>query len=126
MKRTSKFFRSSKDDSPFIRILVHLAIILACLISSLPIIRVFSISLRPSSEILSTNLAIIPNNATIAHYIEVLFDTDFFLWIRNSLLVSISASIFGIILAIFAAYAFSRFRFPGHRVGLVFLVGKPK
>ena len=122
MKRTNNFFKSSKDDSPFVRILVHLGIIIACIVSIFPIIRVFSISIRPGDRLLSTSLAIIPKDATVANYIEVLLHTDFFIWIRNSLLVTIITSIFGVVLAISAGYAFSRFRFPARRIGLIFLL----
>ena len=37
---------------------------------------------------------------------------------RNSALVSLAVTVFGVVLASTAAYAFSRFRFPGWRIGL--------
>ncbi|HXU33134.1 MAG TPA: ABC transporter permease subunit, partial [Thermoanaerobaculia bacterium] len=46
-------------------------------------------------------------------------------WLWNSALVSIATTVLGVFLASTAAYAFSRFRFPGRRAGLMaFLVSQ--
>ncbi len=61
-------------------------------------------------------------SASGTNYNATLFDTDFFLWIWNSLLITIATSTMGVALASTSAYAFSRFAFPGRRVGLIFLL----
>ena len=67
--------------------------------------------------------SIIPDGATIAAYRIILFEKPFLLWMRNSLLVSVTVTILGVTLASTAGYAFSRFRFPGRGGGmLAFLV----
>ena len=54
-----------------------------------------------------------------------LHDQPFATWILNSAIVSIATTILGVFLACTAAYAFSRFRFPGRRAGLMsFLVSQ--
>ncbi len=46
-------------------------------------------------------------------------------WLWNSALVSVATTVLGVFLASTAAYAFSRFRFPGRRAGLMaFLVSQ--
>ncbi|HHH40722.1 MAG TPA: sugar ABC transporter permease [Chloroflexi bacterium] len=127
--RWKRFFVRARGDSPFKRLLIHLALILACVIAVYPILRVFAISLRPGDRLLSTSLAIIPPDATLDNYREVLFGnpelkrpSDFFLWIWNSLTISLTTALIGVALASTAAYAFSRFKFPGRGVGLVFLL----
>jgi arabinogalactan oligomer/maltooligosaccharide transport system permease protein len=74
-------------------------------------------------------LSIIPKDATLNNYRLVLFGnpqtkraSDFFLWLWNSLLITMTTSIIGVSLAATAAYAFSRFRFPGRSPGLLFLL----
>jgi arabinogalactan oligomer/maltooligosaccharide transport system permease protein len=84
-----------------------------------PIIQVFGISLRPSNQLYSTSLRIIPENATFEAYHAVLFEKDFFTWLWNSLIVAIATAVFGVTLASTSGYAFSRFRFRGKKGGLV-------
>jgi arabinogalactan oligomer/maltooligosaccharide transport system permease protein len=123
------FFIRGRGDSPFKRMLIHLALIIASIIAVYPALRVITISLRPNDTLLTTSLRIIPENATLDNYKEVLFgapeknrQSDFFLWIWNSFSIVTVTSIISMILAAVSAYAFSRFRFPGRAVGLVFLL----
>jgi arabinogalactan oligomer/maltooligosaccharide transport system permease protein len=123
------FFYRSRGDSPFKTLLIHATLIIACVITVYPVLRVVTISLRPNDTLLTTDLRIIPENATLNNYREVLFgapeknrQSDFFLWVWNSFSVVAVTSIISVILAAVSAYAFSRFRFPGREAGLVFLL----
>ncbi len=123
------FFVRSRGDSPFKTLLIHATLIAACVIAVYPALRVVTISLRPNDTLLTTDLRIIPENATLSNYKEVLFgdpeknrQSDFFLWIWNSVSVVAVTSIISVILAAISAYAFSRFKFPGRSAGLVFLL----
>lgn len=123
------FFFRSRGDSPFKSILIHLTLIVASIISIYPVLRVVTISLRPNDTLLTTSLEIIPEDATFDNYKEVLFgdpesgqESDFFLWLWNSLSVVVFTSIISVILAAISAYAFARFRFPGRAAGLIFLL----
>ncbi len=123
------FFVRSRGDSPFKTILIHATLIVASIIAVYPVLRVVTISLRPNDTLLTTSLRIIPENATLDNYKEVLFGapeknrkSDFFLWIWNSFSIVSVTSIISMILAAISAYAFSRFKFPGRAVGLVFLL----
>ncbi|MCX8024631.1 MAG: sugar ABC transporter permease [Thermanaerothrix sp.] len=122
------FFFRARGDSPFKRLLIHLGLIVACIIAVYPVLRVVTISLRPNDTLLTTSLRIIPENATLDNYKEVLFGapdknrkSDFFLWLWNSLSIVMVTSIASVVLAATSAYAFSRFRFPGRNAGLIFL-----
>jgi arabinogalactan oligomer/maltooligosaccharide transport system permease protein len=123
------FFFRSRGDSPFKTILIHITLIICSVIAVYPALRVVTISLRPNDTLLTTDLRIIPENATLNNYKEVLFgapeknrQSDFFLWIWNSISVVAVTSVISVILAAISAYAFSRFRFPGRAAGLVFLL----
>jgi arabinogalactan oligomer/maltooligosaccharide transport system permease protein len=72
--------------------------------------------------LLSTDLAIIPANATLESYRIMLFEKPFLTWIWNSLSITAATAVIGVILAATSAYAFSRYKFPGRSVGLVFLL----
>ncbi len=116
------FFRSGREDSPFKRIIIHLVLIMACIIAIFPILRILAVSLRPGDRLMSTELAIIPPDATLESYRIILFDKPFLSWVWNSLAITIATALIGVILAATAAYAFSRWKFPGRSVGLVFLL----
>jgi arabinogalactan oligomer/maltooligosaccharide transport system permease protein len=100
------------------RVLVHAFLIVFTLATIYPILQIIAISLRPADRLFSTSLAIIPEGASLAAYKQVLFERNFLIWFRNSLLVSGSVTLLGVALASTAGYAFSRFRFPGWRLGL--------
>jgi arabinogalactan oligomer/maltooligosaccharide transport system permease protein len=124
-----KFFRRTRGDSGFKRLLIHLTLIIACIVAVYPILRIFTISIRPGDRLLSTELAIIPKDATLNSYRLVLFGdaatkrkSDFFLWLWNSLMIVLTTAAIGVTLASSAAYAFSRFKFPGRSPGLIFLL----
>lgn len=105
--------------------IVHLALILATLITIYPVLQVISISLRPGDSLYSTSLALIPEGATLNAYKAILFEKPFLIWMRNSLLVSITVTILGVALASTAGYAFCRYRFPGRGIGLMsFLISQ--
>jgi arabinogalactan oligomer/maltooligosaccharide transport system permease protein len=123
------FFVRGRGDSPFKTLLIHATLIVASIIAVYPVLRVITISLRPNDTLLTTDLRIIPQNATLDNYKEVLFGapeknrkSDFFLWIWNSFSVVAVTSVISMMLAAVSAYAFSRFKFPGRAVGLVFLL----
>ena len=112
----------SRGDSPLKRALIHATLMLAALIAVFPVLRVLSVALRPTDRLLSRNLDLIPEGATLASFGHVLFETDFPQWIFNSLVITVGTSIVGLIFAATSAYGFSRFKFPGRGVGLTALL----
>lgn len=116
------FFNAARGDSPFKRILVHLALIAICIVAVYPVLRILTISLRPGSRLLTTDLAIIPSDATWGNYFSILFNRPFLTWIWNSFIITVATSFMGVFIAATAAYAFSRFDFPGRKFGLIFLL----
>jgi arabinogalactan oligomer / maltooligosaccharide transport system permease protein len=91
-------------------------------LSVYPVLRVISISLRPTQGLLSRSLDIIPPGATLNSYIQIFTEEEFLLWVWNSLSITVMVSIVGVVVSATGAYAFSRWRFPGRRPALVFLL----
>lgn len=112
----------SRGDSTLKRALIHATLMLAALIAVFPVLRVLSVALRPTDRLLSRDLNLIPEGATLESFNHVLFATDFPQWIFNSLVITIGTSIVGLIFAATSAYGFSRFKFPGRGVGLTALL----
>ncbi len=121
-RRKKSFFYGGREDSPFKRILIHGALWIACFLAVFPVLRVFAVSLRPGNRLLSTDLSLIPPDATFESYRVILFDKPFLSWIWNSLAITVATAVIGVLLAATSAYAFSRWKFPGRTVGLVFLL----
>jgi arabinogalactan oligomer/maltooligosaccharide transport system permease protein len=117
-----RFFYRQRGDSPFKQAIIHVVLICACLIAIYPVLRVVSISLRPGTNVVSTSLSIIPAGATLDSYRKLFTQKDFLLWLWNSLIVTLITSTLGLALAATGAYAFSRWKFPGRRAGLLFLL----
>ena len=103
-------------------LLIHLVVLSVSLLCIYPLLRIFSISLRPGDKLFSTDLSLIPDNATFTAYASLLKDTMFLRWLWNSLLITLATSFIGVSLASTAAYAFSRFKFPGKKAGLILLL----
>ena len=66
-----------------------------------------------------------PAHVSIKNFTDVWTEQPFGRWLLNSVIVSLMTTLLGVFLACTAAYAFSRFRFPGRNQGmLLFLVSQ--
>jgi arabinogalactan oligomer/maltooligosaccharide transport system permease protein len=66
-----------------------------------------------------------PQHWSVHNFASVLTDQPFARWLLNSFGVAVLTTVVGVALACTAAYAFSRFRFPGQRTGMMsFLVSQ--
>lgn len=117
-----RFFVSRRGDSPAKRILIHIILIIAVFAALYPVLRVLGVSLRPGNRLFSTDLAILPPDASVESYGQVFTNTGFFVWIWNSMIITFATSAIGVIIASTSAYAFSRWNFPGKNVGMVALL----
>jgi arabinogalactan oligomer/maltooligosaccharide transport system permease protein len=65
------------------------------------------------------------NGWSLRNFEDVLTQQPFGRWVLNSAIVAFATTVVGVFLACTAAYAFSRFRFPGRRSGMMaFLVSQ--
>jgi arabinogalactan oligomer/maltooligosaccharide transport system permease protein len=66
-----------------------------------------------------------PEKVSNENFRSLFADQPYTRWLLNSVLISLATTAIGVFLASTAAYAFSRFRFPGRRAGLMmFLVSQ--
>jgi len=66
-----------------------------------------------------------PTTVSLKNFTDVLVEEPFGRWLLNSAIVAGATTLLGVFLACTAAYAFSRFRFPGRRTGMMmFLVSQ--
>ena len=106
-----------------LRVGASYAVLLAAAAAALfPVLQIFTISLRPADRLLSTSLEIVPAGASWDNYRVLFTERPFLLWFFNSTLVALAVTITGVALASTAGYGFSRFRFPGKKLGLLSLL----
>lgn len=84
-----------------------------------PVIWILSASLSPANTLIGQRL--IPKDASWVHYRELFSSPElpFGRWIWNSVRVSSVTAVLTVFLTALAAFAFSRFRFRGRRMGLL-------
>lgn len=66
--------------------------------------------------------SLFPKKLSLEHYVELFKETDFVLWVWNSLKMCLLVAVIQLILTSLAAYAFSRLRFTGRKYGLMTLL----
>ena len=101
----------------------HVVALIAVFFALYPVVWIISASVNPDNTLSSAQL--IPGGATLDSYQYILSNPDlnpFMTWLWNSWKISVLAAAFNVILAAMAAYAFSRFRFRGRRLGLLSLL----
>jgi len=98
----------------------HGVALLALLFSLFPIVFVVSAALNPLGTLSST--AAVPTGASLGNFANLLSGTDFARWFGNSVLIAGVSAVASVFLSALAAYAFSRMRFRGRRVGLLALL----
>ncbi|GAE92228.1 maltose/maltodextrin ABC transporter [Gracilibacillus boraciitolerans JCM 21714] len=83
-----------------------------------PIIWALGMSLNPGNSLYSSS--IIPKNWSFEHYKWLFTDpnSNYLLWYKNSMIVSVTTALFSVIMTSFVAYSFSRYNFVGRKSGL--------
>jgi arabinogalactan oligomer/maltooligosaccharide transport system permease protein len=98
----------------------HAVALVAVAFSLFPIVFVVSAALNPLGTLSSTDA--VPTGATAANFTDLFRRTAFERWYANSILIAGLAALAAVVLSVLAAYAFSRMRFRGRRVGLISLL----
>jgi len=97
----------------------HVVGVLAVLYAVFPIAYVVSASLSPTGTLTGSNELFAQVSGV--NYAE-LGDTKFWTWMSNTLVIGVSTAVGTVLMGAAAAYAFSRFRFSGRRLGLTSLL----
>ena len=95
--------------------LLNIGFILLCFLTLIPILYAFSISISGSNSIISTEFHVLPKTITMDNYITILTERPFDRWFANSLLLSVLTVLLTMLVAVPAAYVFSRMRFAGRK-----------
>lgn len=89
--------------------LTYLVLIGFAVFCLLPVIWMLDTALKPTDEIRSIDPHLLIAHPTLAHFKEVLFNTHFGLYFRNSVFVAVGTTVIALVVATFSGYALSRF-----------------
>jgi multiple sugar transport system permease protein len=84
--------------------------------SLFPIYWIVVTSLKNPKEVYALPPTFWPDTATLANYQELLFNSAFPLFVRNSFIVAGAVTLLSVVIAALAAYAIARLRFAGRNV----------
>jgi len=104
------------------KILIYVALILISSIVGFPIFWMLAMSFRSNVEIFKVPPSLIPEKFTFEPYIEVLSNTEYLNFFKNSYFIAIIVTLFSLVVALFAGYGFSRFEFKGKKLSNLFIV----
>ena len=111
----------SKSRAGFLSLALIYAILIVTAVAVLyPIYWIVLGALNPGSSLFRTSM--IPTGLTLDHFRALFAETDYLLWYKNTLFVATMNTILSTFLIVTAAYAFSRFRFPGRRQSLMVML----
>ncbi len=108
---------------PLARLLtLHLPLALIVLFALGPYLWMLLTSIKPEAVLFSAQRTLLPHAATLDNYVRLFTKTSFVANIGHSLVVASGAVALGLAFSLTAAYAFSRFRFPGRRPLMLMLL----
>lgn len=103
--------------------LCYAGLVLASLIVLVPIIYMASTSFKSIEEIMSsTVVTLFPQKVSTEAYRNIINNYPFFTYLKNSVIISVSATVVAVAFSTLAGYGFSRFRFKGKGVVMMFIL----
>ena len=91
----------------------RLAVLVYIVVALFPLFWLLKVSVTPDKLLYSEGVRLWPSAVSFEHYAFVLRHSDFPLFFRNSLIVSLSTAVLVTLIAAAAGYAMSRFSFRG-------------
>ena len=101
---------------------LNIFFIVLCFVTLIPILYALTVSLSGQNSLLSSDFSFIPKDFTLDNYKEVIFGEDILTWFKNTVFLAIVTVSLSLLIAVPAAYCFSRRRFPGRKTILKCLV----
>jgi multiple sugar transport system permease protein len=95
---------------------VHILLIPAAVVFLLPLLWMLSTSLKPDSQLYSYPPIWIPHPLQWINYPKTVTYVPFFLYLRNTLIISLSSMVGVVISSSLAAYSLSRIQWPGRQI----------
>jgi N,N'-diacetylchitobiose transport system permease protein len=104
------------------RLLTNLAGVVALVFFAFPVYWMFATAFKPTNDILSYTPHWLPVPFTLEHFSAAVHRPNFGYYLRNSLLVTLSAVLLSLLFAVLAALAVGRFNFRGRKAYMLMVL----
>jgi multiple sugar transport system permease protein len=98
------------------------ALVVIALFTFLPLYWLLATSLTPNDQVFAYPTRLFPAQITFTHYEAVFSNPKIFEYFRNSVIVSVITAVLSVIVSMYMAYAFSKFRFRGRKAMMYFVL----
>lgn len=116
MKQKEKISGAEKRTLWMSRVVIWLTIVMVMF----PVLWIVMSSFSAGDSFFLSSL--FPEKFSVEHYVELFRETDFMVWVFNSLKFCFIVALIQLVLTSLAAYAFARLRFTGRKYGLMTLL----
>src|SRR3954469_2333625 len=117
VSRKSSTSGLSREAKERIRgIVIHILLIPAAVVFLMPFLWMLSTSLKPDSQLYASPPIWIPNPFQWSNYPKTVTYVPFFLYLRNTLIISLSSMVGVVASSSLAAYSLARIHWPGRQV----------
>ena len=115
--------RGLRSDRRWLHLLLHFVFIAGSVIYVLPFLWMLSTSLTLSGRELAVPPQWVPSPVVWGNYYKALTVVPMITFFRNTLFITVTATLFGTLAASLAGFAFGRLSFPGRNVWFGFCLG---
>jgi multiple sugar transport system permease protein len=105
------------------RLLGYLAMIVASVAVLLPFYWMVVSSLKTNNEVFTIPVTWLPSKPQWDHYLDIWTRSDLTTWLGNTVLLSVVVTFLQVLTGSFAAYGFSKIRFPGRDALFLLYIG---
>lgn len=105
------------------RVALYLALSVASAAILLPFAWMIISSLKTNNQVFTVPIQWIPDPVVWSNYVDIWATSNMTTWIKNTLFLSVSVTVLQVLTGSFAAYGFSKMRFPGRDVLFLAYVG---
>lgn len=109
----ANFFKSQKNSKRVGNVFTYILLILVSIVLMLPLVWMFSTSLKPMGEIAQYPPTLLPEEAQWGNYLDTVNAFPFFKYAGNTLFITFFVVMGNILSNSFIAYGFAKIDFPG-------------
>ncbi|ANJ27779.1 carbohydrate ABC transporter permease [Agromyces aureus] len=101
---------------------IGITVALVGLFTFAPLYWLVITSLTPDADVFAFPPRLFPEEITFDHYVSVFADPAIFGFLTNSIFVSVITAVLSVIVSMYMAYAFSKFRYRGRKALMYFVL----
>ncbi len=109
--------------TPYARALGYVGLAAATVLVFVPYVWMVVSSFKRNNDVFTVPVQWFPSPVELSNYVDIFAKADMITWIKNSLILSVTVTFLQVLTGSFAAYGFSKGRFPGRKVLFVAYVG---